>query len=180
MEDIFIPILIFFARIFDVSISTLRIMLLNKGQKFIAPLLGFFEALIWVIVISQVMKNLDSPINYIVYAGGFAMGTLVGILLEKKLAVGTSFIQVITKKEASNLVKVLRAKKLRIASVKAQGNDGPVNILYIMTRRKDLDSIFKMIRFHNPRAFVTVEELTVANNECMQRKKAFRRVGKTK
>ena len=93
MSVILIPILIFVARIFDVSISTLRIILVNKGHSLLAPLLGFFEALIWVIVISQVMQNLDSPFNYFAYAAGFAAGTYVGIFMDKKLAMGTSLIK---------------------------------------------------------------------------------------
>lgn len=181
MEIIIIPLLIFCARIFDVSVSTVRIILINKGQGVWAPMLGFFEALIWVIVISQVMQNLDSPINYVAYAGGFAAGTYIGILIEKKLAMGTSLIQVITKKEASILVEALQNRGLRTASVKARGNSGPVSILYITTRRKDLDSIFQLIKKHNPNAFVTVEELTVANDDEMhRRKRAFIKVGKTK
>lgn len=181
MELVLIPLLIFVARILDVSIATIRIVLLNKGSEFWAPALGFVETLIWVMALGQIMQNLNSPINYFSYAAGFAAGTYIGILIEKKIAMGTSLIQVITKGEASSLVEVLRHMKLRLASVKAEGNDGPINILYITTRRKDLSSIFKIIKFHNPKAFVTVEELTIANDDQMHHcKRLFKKLGKTK
>ncbi len=181
MEFFLVPLLIFVARILDVSIATIRIVLLNKGSEFWAPVLGFIETLIWVIAIGEIMKNLGSPITYLAYAGGFAAGTYIGVILEKKIAMGTSLIQVITKVEAASLAEVLRHMKLPIASVKAEGNEGPINILYITTRRKDLSSIFKIIKFHNPSAFVTVEELTIANDDQMHhRKRAFKKIGKTK
>ena len=181
MEIVFIPLLIFIARILDVSIATIRIVLLNKGSEFWAPVLGFIETLIWVVAIGQIMQNLDTPITYFAYAGGFAAGTYIGIWIEKKIAMGTSLIQVITKKEATSLVGVLRKRGIRTASVKATDSSGPINILYITTRRKDLGSIFKIIKSNNAKAFVTVEELTVANDDQMHhRKRAFKKIGKTK
>ena len=181
MEELIVPLLIFAARILDVSIATIRIVLLNKGSEFWAPVLGFVETLIWVIAIGEIMKNLGSPVTYIAYAGGFAAGTYVGVLLEKKIAMGTSLIQVITKKEATNLVGVLRKLGIRTALVKATNSEGLINILYITTRRNNLANIFKIIKSHNPRAFVTVEELTVANDdEIHRRKHALRKIGKTK
>ncbi len=71
---IILPLLIFLARIMDVSINTMRIIFMLNGKKFISTILGFFEALIWLIAISQIFQNLDSVITYLAYAGGFAAG----------------------------------------------------------------------------------------------------------
>jgi uncharacterized protein YebE (UPF0316 family) len=89
-----LPLLIFFARICDVSIGTMRIIFVSKGKKNIAPLLGFFEVLIWIIVISKIMQNLNNYVNYVAYAAGFATGNLVGMIIEEKLAVGVQMIRV--------------------------------------------------------------------------------------
>ncbi|MCF7794547.1 MAG: DUF5698 domain-containing protein [Candidatus Cloacimonetes bacterium] len=99
-----LPILIFISRIFDVSLGTLRIIFVNKGMRYLAPIIGFFEVLIWLIVISQVMQNMNSPINYIAYAAGFATGNYVGILIEQKLAMGITLIRIITRKKGLFLV----------------------------------------------------------------------------
>ena len=98
---IIIPLLIFVARIFDVTLGTIRIILVSRGVKIPAALLGFFEVLIWLIAIGRVMQNLNNVSNYIAYAGGFAMGNFVGIYIENKLAMGLLSIRVVTAKDAA-------------------------------------------------------------------------------
>jgi hypothetical protein len=83
-----LPLLIFLARISDVTLSTIRIVFVMSGRRNLAPVLGFFESLIWLIAISQIIKNISSPLSYVAYAGGFATGTYVGMFIEEKLALG--------------------------------------------------------------------------------------------
>ncbi|HPA70469.1 MAG TPA: DUF5698 domain-containing protein, partial [Bacteroidales bacterium] len=83
-----LPLFIFLARIFDVSLGTLRIIFVTKGMRIIAPLVGFFEVLIWLLAISRIMQDLDNWVSYIAYAGGFATGNFVGMYLEERLAIG--------------------------------------------------------------------------------------------
>jgi len=180
-----LPLLIFIARIFDVSIGTLRIIFLNKGYGSIAPILGFFEVLIWIVVIAQVMQNADSWIHYLAYAGGFAAGTYVGMRIEQRLAIGTNLIQVITKKEASHLIRALRKRRVRTASVRGIGNDGPINILYITTARRTLEPLFATIKKYNPNAFITVEGVRIVDalasgKTPISKRFRFRKTNKTK
>ena len=93
-----IALLIFFLRIGDVSLGTIRIIFVARGNKFIAPLLGFFEVFIWVIAISNIIQHLDNWVNYVAYAGGFAAGNFIGMLIEERLAVGVSLVRIITKR----------------------------------------------------------------------------------
>ena len=102
---VIIPLFIFVARIFDVSIGTLRIILVNRVYKILAPTLGFVEVFIWVVAISKIMENLDNWVNYIFYAAGFATGNFVGMYLEEKLAIGKVGVRIITKKGADKLIK---------------------------------------------------------------------------
>ena len=83
-----LPVLIFLSRLIDVTIGTLRIIMVSKGQKSWAPILGFFEVLIWLIAISKIFQNLDNWLCYVTYAAGFATGNYIGLFLEEKLAVG--------------------------------------------------------------------------------------------
>jgi Uncharacterized protein conserved in bacteria len=105
---IVIPILIFLARICDVTLDTARIIYVSRGIKFLAPLIGFFEVLIWLLSITQIMNNLTNVVYYIAYAGGFAMGNYIGIYIEEKMAIGTVVIRIITQKNASELVEFLK------------------------------------------------------------------------
>ncbi len=113
---VILPLLIFFARICDVSLGTIRVIFISKGFKYIAPVIGFFEVIIWLLAIGQVMNNLTNVASYIAYGGGFACGTLIGMIVEEKLSIGTVTVRVITRKDATDLVAYLR---LRITALPA-------------------------------------------------------------
>ncbi|HBS87233.1 MAG: hypothetical protein A2W91_03365 [Bacteroidetes bacterium GWF2_38_335] len=155
---IILPLLIFLARICDVTIGTLRIIFLSKGKKYIAPIMGFFEVLIWIMAMGQIMENLDNIVCYIAYAGGFATGNFIGMLIEEKLAMGIVGIRVITKKEAHDLVAKLREDGFGITVVDAEGATGQVAIIYTTIDRKDLPGVLNTIKEYNPNAFYTVED----------------------
>ncbi|ASM39700.1 DUF2179 domain-containing protein [Campylobacter sp. RM12327] len=158
-----IPILICLARIIDVTLGTIRIILVSKGKKIIAPILGFFEILIWLIAITQVMAHLDGWQNYIAYALGFALGNLFGILLEEKLALGHVVVRIIPKIKAVNLAKMLRNSGYSVSMINANGNEGDINILFVVIKRCEIDNILPLIKENNPWAFYTIEDLRYAN-----------------
>lgn len=162
-SDVFVwgilPFLIFLAQLFIVSLGTIRIILLSKGQKIFSACLGFFEVLIWLLAVAQIVQNVTNPLYYIVYALGFATGNFVGIWLEEKLAMGILLVRVITKKEATKLIRNLRARKFRLTSVAARGESGKVNVLYVILKRKNLPSVMKTIRKFHPKSFFSVEDV---------------------
>ena len=132
---VLLPLFIFVARIFDVSLGTLRIIFVTKGMRSVAPFVGFFEVLIWLLAISRIMQDLDNWISYVAYAGGFATGNFVGMYLEERLAIGHEMIRVITRKDATSLIEDLRNKGYGVTSVKAEGIEGEVAVIYIIARR---------------------------------------------
>lgn len=154
-----LPLLIFMARIMDVTIGTMRIVMVAKGQKFWAPILGFFEVFIWIITMSKVMQNLDNWMCYIGYAGGFATGNWVGLILEEKLAMGIVKIQIITRKEASQLISALKDAGYGITHHDAHGANGIVSIIHTIVKRTDIDKVDNIIMTYNPKAFYSIEEI---------------------
>lgn len=166
---IVLPILIFFARITDVSIGTIRIIFVSRGNKLIAPFLGFFEILIWVFAISNIMQHLNNIFTFIAYAAGFAVGNFVGMKIEEHLALGISLIRVITKKEATQLVKVMQDKGYGTTVVDAHGRDDEVNILYTVVKRKDIENTIGLIKEYNPNAFYTIEDIRYVSHENFPR-----------
>jgi len=156
---IIIPLLIFLARVIDVSLGTLRIILVSKGAKRIAPVLGFFEILIWLLAIGQVMQNLTNITNYFAYALGFAFGNYIGIMIEQKLAMGMVVVQVITRRDASELINFLRLADFGLTVIEAKGGTGPVHILHTVTKRSNLPYIIETIKNYNPKAFYSVEDI---------------------
>ncbi len=164
-----LPLFIFFARIMDVSLGTLRIIFTTKGIKKMAPIFGFFEILIWLLAISRIMQNLDNWVCYLAYAAGFATGTYIGILLEEKLAIGHEMIRVITRKDATQLIETLRSKGYGVTAVRAQGIEGEVAVIYIIARRSMIQEVLDEINVFNPRAFYTVESIKYVNKEIFHR-----------
>lgn len=160
---IILPILIFLARICDVTLGTLRIILISKGLKHIAPFLGFFEVLIWVTVMGKLMQNLDNIYCYIAFAGGYSTGIFVGIKVEEKLALGIVVVRIITQKEADALFCALKEAKYGVTIVDAVGSQGPVNVIYSTIKRNDLKKIVEIIKQYNPNAFYTVEDIRYVN-----------------
>lgn len=162
---VILPLAIFLARIADVSLGTLRIIFVSKGMKRIAPLIGFIEVLIWIIAISKIMQNLDNWICYIAYAGGFAAGTWIGLIIEEKLAIGHEMVRVITKRDHNELVSKLKDEGYGVTSVDAQGADGDVGVIYIIVKRSMITEVLDYINHYNPRALYTIESIKFVNKE---------------
>ncbi len=158
-----LPALIFASRIIDVTIGTLRIVMVSKGQKMWAPILGFFEVLIWLIAISKIFQNLDNWVCYVTYAAGFATGNYIGLILEERLAVGIVKIQIITRKKANKLIKNLIAAGYGITYHEAQGSNETVNIIYTIINRAEIKKVESIVTSTNPKAFYSVEDVKSVN-----------------
>tara|TARA_Y100001972_G_C7665917_1_gene336647 strand:- start:819 stop:1415 length:597 start_codon:yes stop_codon:yes gene_type:complete len=168
-----LPLLIFLARIMDVSINTIRIIFMLHSKKLLSTVLGFFEALIWLLAISQIFQNLSSWPTYIAYAGGFASGILVGMLIEEKLAIGRVVVRVITRQPAEELIKYFEKNSYRYSSVDAISDEGEVNILFTVIKREDLKSTVQEIKRFNPKAFYTVEGVKKVSDDDISDEKGF-------
>jgi len=158
-----LPAMIFLARIMDMSMDTVRIIYVNRGRKYMAPLIGFFQVLIWLAVISAVMQHLTHWANYIAYAGGFATGNLVGIIIEEKLSVGLVAVQVITDEDAADLIGRLGRENFGVTSIAARGEEGEVRLLYSVMPRKNLATAQDIVRQLHPRAFISVQDVRSAS-----------------
>lgn len=155
-------LLVFVARVADVTLGTLRIVFISRGRKVLAPLLGFLEVFIWVSVISQITRGDQNTFMYLAYAGGFAMGNYVGLMIEDRLALGMLVVRVIIPSDARGLADCLQEKGFGFTMVDAIGSQGPVNLIYTVVLRKDLPAIAGIIHQSHEDAFYTVEELRSA------------------
>ena len=169
-----VPILIFLARIMDVSIDTMRVIFISRGYKFLAAFCGFVEVLIWLVVITQIFRNLTNPIYYIAYAAGFATGNYVGMFIEEHLALGNVLIRVITRNELTALYDDLRDRGFGVTVISGQGLYGSVKILFSIIPRSELDEVVATIREVNPQAFYTIEDIRfVTENDRSHRSTTF-------
>jgi uncharacterized protein YebE (UPF0316 family) len=160
-----IPALIFLARVIDVSIGTIRLIFIAKGFKFLAPVLGFFEVLVWLVAIQQIMSNLGNWLTYVAYALGFSCGTFIGIIIEGKLSVGKVMIRIVSKNNSGELIHALRVSGFRVTSVDANGPDGDVKIINCIAKRQSVEKGIRIVKEHDSLAFYSVEDVRYAIDE---------------
>lgn len=154
-----LPIIIFFGRICDVTLGTLRIIFVSKGEKNKAPIVGFIEVFIWVVVISQVFSHANDIITYIAYAGGYAAGNYVGILVENKIAFGYQLFRVYTKKNGHELALMLNKNGFGSTYIRGEGAISEVGIIETVVSRKGEKRVAAIINEFDPDAFYLVEDI---------------------
>ncbi len=167
-----LPFIIFFARITDVTIGTLRIVFITRGKRLIATLLGFSEVFVWLLIVSQVISNMDNVFNFLAYAGGYACGNYVGVYVENKLAIGNLLVRIITRKPAKQLINYFMLNKMHFTNIPAEGNTGAVNVLFTVIKRRNLNEILKQIKTYNPHAVYTIEDVRDVSERAFPKKDA--------
>ncbi len=168
-----LPALVFAAELCVVTLSTVRIICLGRGQKGLASAIGFFEVSIWLFAIGQIMQNLSNLGCYLGFAGGFTAGNYLGMTLEEKMALGSVVVRVITRRDAGALVEGLRQAHFGVTSIDAQGATGPVQIVFTVVKRKQMAEVAGIVKRFDPRAFYSVDNLhsTAAGIFPLQRRR---------
>jgi uncharacterized protein YebE (UPF0316 family) len=159
---VILPVLIFIARIGDVSIGTLRLIFISRGYKYYAPVLGFFEVIIWLLAIGQIMQHLDNFMCYIAYGLGFATGNFVGIILDEKLSLGTVLVRIVLKRNIEDLIIRLHDEEFGASVVDIEGMSGRQKMIFAVIKREDLRQVMTIINENHPDAFVTIEDVKTA------------------
>lgn len=154
-----LPFFIFFGRIFDVTLGTLRIIFVSKGEKYKAPIIGFFEVFIWIVIISQILQRADNMVAYLSYAGGYAAGNYVGILIEKRIAFGIILCRVYTNKPGLKLVNLFSLKGFGATLVHGTGSVNEVDIIETVIDRKQLKNVSSIILEFDKDAFYVIEDV---------------------
>ncbi len=151
--------LIFLLRVSDMTLDTLRVLFVMRGRKFVAWILGFFQATVFVLAITRVLNNLDNPLNYLGYAAGFATGVVVGMTIEERLAIGHAHLRIISSRRGNAIAERLRAEGYAVTEIPARGKDGTVTMLNCSVLRKNVDTIHKMVNEVDDEAFITAEDI---------------------
>ncbi len=160
-------LLIFCLRLVDVSLGTVRLIMIGRGRRKIAPLLGFVEVTIWVVAISQVITNLDNIFNILGYSSGFAAGTLVGMWIEDKLALGHVGISIISTTKGHKIVQTLRQADYGVTELTGSGRSGVVDLITTIVPRKDIEEVFRLVNQTDPKSFIAVDDMKAVTRGYM-------------
>jgi len=156
-ESILGALLIMFMRICDVSIGTIRTILVVQGRKYLAGLAGMIEVLIWVFAIRYIFQNLDEVINLFGYAIGFGIGNILGITIEQKIGLGFAQLNIISRNASEKIIELLRKEKYGVTVLPAHGVTGQLSIIVIIVPRKFQKKLIKLIESIDSTAFITVQ-----------------------
>jgi uncharacterized protein YebE (UPF0316 family) len=162
---VILPLLIFLARVADVSMETIRVIYISRGIKYLAPIIAFFEIVIWLLAMEVVMSDLSNVANFFAFAFGFATGTYVGLVIEEKLSIGMVILRIITTDEPSNegIVTFLAGEHFGVTHLDAQGSRGMVRIILSLVNRTDVPRITEFLHENFPHAFFSIEDVRYAN-----------------
>ncbi|MEG8946125.1 DUF2179 domain-containing protein [Rosettibacter firmus] len=157
LETIFGALIIMLMRICDVTIGTFRTMLVVQAKKYHAAFVGFFEVLIWITAMSYIVRHLDNTINLIGYALGFAIGNILGVTLEQKVAIGFSQVSIVSLHHTDEIVSKLREKNFGVTKLPGEGKVGEISIILVIIKRKHLEEVLRLVESIDKRAFITVQ-----------------------
>jgi uncharacterized protein YebE (UPF0316 family) len=141
------------------SLDTIRVIFMSKGIQYLPAFIGFFEVIIWLVAIGQVMNNLTNAVCYIAYGGGFATGTFIGMAIEERLSLGLTSVRIITKGDPAELIQFLRSHNYGVTSIDGEGGTGKVKMVFTIIKRQDLKHVIGIIKDFNPNAFYSVEDV---------------------
>ena len=156
---IFTVLLIFVLRVLDIAAATLRMLMVIRGRKLNAWILGFIQAMLFVLAIQAVLSDLGSWINIIAYATGFATGTVIGMLIEERIAIGFKHLRIISSRRGPELAEYLRQQGYAVTEVAGRGKDGTVSLLNCTVQRKDLHQIEMLVKEKDEQAFITADDV---------------------
>jgi len=158
-----LPLAIVCLRIIDVSIGTIRMILVIRGRRLSAAILGFFEVIVWLTAITGILSHITDWINVVAYGVGFALGNVVGIFIEAKMAVGQQALRFISPDLGERITRVLRAKNFRVTEVVASGREGPVGLGFVIVSRRKVPEVMEIISGIDSAAVVTIEDVRHSN-----------------
>lgn len=161
---VILPVLIFLARICDVSMETVRVIYISRGIRNLAPVIAFFEIVIWLLAMEVVLEDVSNIVYVLAYALGFSAGTYLGLVIEEKLSIGTVILRVVTTEESTDeIIAFLESEHFGVTRLDARGIRGDVKMIISLVNRADLPRITGHIENTNPRAFYSIEDVRYVN-----------------
>jgi uncharacterized protein YebE (UPF0316 family) len=153
-----LPVMLFLCRVIDVSLGTVRTILVVRGARIIAPLLGFVEVSVWIVAVSSVVQRLHHPMNIVAYAGGFATGNWTGMWLEQKLAIGHQIVRIISRTRGHSVAHALRLAGFGVTTLYGRGKEGPIVMCFVVAARRQTSYILEIAREVDADCFTTIED----------------------
>jgi uncharacterized protein YebE (UPF0316 family) len=158
VEIVLNALFILILRVLGVSLSTVRVLLMTRGKKLLSAAFGFFQTLVYAVAIGKVVQDLNNIPNLMSYCLGFSLGTLLGMWLEERIAIGFATIRVISLGQNHHVAEAIRQAGYGVTEGMAHGKEGIVGTVKTVVRRRDVEAVYEIIHQCSPDAFITVED----------------------
>ena len=169
MLAVILPALTIFAlRIVDITMYTMRLMMMVRGRKAFTWIFAFLQSFVYVTALRAVLADLGAPLKVLGYAAGFATGMVVGMWLESRVAVGYSHLRIISLGRGAVIAERLRSAGYPITEVAAHGRDGTVTLLNLNAPRRHSGQAVQIASQADPQAFVTAESMRLIQQGTSQ------------
>jgi uncharacterized protein YebE (UPF0316 family) len=150
------------ARVTDISLDTVRTVAIVQGRRAFASVLGFVEALVYIVAVGKVLQQSGNLAYAVAYAAGFAAGTYLGIALEQRLALGEQVVAIFTRRDDRAAADALRALGYRVTEFQGRGREGDVDALYIQIQRRRMKQLIDDARRIDPACFYLVHDVRLS------------------
>jgi len=171
MDMVISGLIIFFCRMTDVTLGTIRMIMIVRGKAALAALIGFVEVSIFILAISHVVNNIGNVFNLLGYSGGFALGCFLGVRVENKIAPGFTHVQIVSTTLGRELADILRRRGFGVTEIAGKGIDGRVDILTIVAKRRDINEIIQTTKKYDREAFIWVDDTRLHHRGFFRMKK---------
>jgi len=165
-ESLMLALVIFAARVVDVSLGTIRHAMIVRGKRFITFCIAFLESLVWVFAVSKVLSDLSEPMTALAFALGFATGTFVGMTIENLLKIGDQVVKVFSSK-GKEVAALLRDAGFRVTEFEGRGRDGQVILLFVQVRRRDAKKVLQTARGYDKNCYLVIEDIRWRQNALL-------------
>lgn len=165
LEPLLTALFVFIARVCDVSLGTLRHVMIIRGKKLFAFSIAFFESLIWIFAVSKVLTQVSDPFTAGAFALGFATGTWTGMTLEGFFKIGEQVVRIFSR-YGDSMAEVLREQGYRVTVMDGRGRDGTVQLLFVQVRRRNANTISRIARSHDNAAFIVFDDICSVHPAC--------------
>ncbi|HNQ97415.1 MAG: DUF2179 domain-containing protein [Spirochaetales bacterium] len=167
LAQLLVALIIFVARVVDVSLATFRHAMIVRGRKAYALVVAFVESLIWIYAVSRVLSDLTEPVTALAFAAGFACGTWVGITIEDMLKIGEQVVRIFSA-QGDSVSAALRDVGYRVTLFEGSGRDGPVQLLFTQVKRRDVRKVNDLARSIDPSCYLVIDDIRFASTGVHQ------------
>lgn len=171
LEAVLLAVTIFLLRVLNYAVGTVRLVAIARDRRMVAATLAFLEALIFAVVIANVVNDLENFVNLMSYCLGASVGSYVGMMLDARLITSYMSVNVVSTTQGHTIATRLRESGHGVTETIGRGQGGEVTLINSVVNKKDVPSVLEVVHAVDPKAFVTMGEAAAIEQGWLRARK---------